>query len=369
METFFGRCNFLIWDFLFISVRWRYKALILFKLMLLQKRVVCFGSPVRPICSLILSIASLHPELLVQGFQQVACVKSVLLLLLLINFILIYFPCPRTSRPMSPMPDFNDKQNSPQSPPTPPSHDTVTTDNLFENDQETSDVPKDELSTSAEDSKNSDKNDKNSLTRESSIDTFASTMQTLCLISPKVWNAPFPIFTNGNLCLPYLSLPYMDLLTDPSVLGYTIGTSNILFQQKKQLADVLVDVEGCTIETADQELKRLLTLSTEDLRFVDYIVRHVQAPREDAEGSELWIRQQFQSYMLAMLRTSLLPDGSKEIEHFNGIFMAAWKRANCYCEWYELCKPDDNSIFENIPSGHPFAGTLSVADMKLKIAQ
>lgn len=62
--------------------------MILFKLILLQRRVICFGSPVRPICSLILGILSLHPEQLEQGLNQAACV--------------------RTSRPMSPMPDFGE---------------------------------------------------------------------------------------------------------------------------------------------------------------------------------------------------------------------------------------------------------------------
>lgn len=236
------------------------------------------------------------------------------------------------------------------------------------------------------------RSDKNSLPRDTSVDTLASklgkqlywehayydmvfclsvgTLLPLCSIAPKLWHAPLPIFTQGNLCLPYLSLPYMDLLSDPSVLGYTIGTSNILFQQKKQLADVLIDVEAGTIETADPELKRQLTLTTEDLRFVDYIVRHTQLPKEDAEGSEQWIRDQFQGYMLALLRTSLLTDDNKELEHFNGSFMAVWRQTNCYVTWLEKHKQfTDREPFENIPLGHPFAGTLSVADMKLKIAQ
>lgn len=69
-----------------IMLKWRHKVLILFKLLLLQKRVVCFSSPVRPMCGLILAITSLLPRLLEKGFQEVACV--------------------RTSRPLSPMPDF-----------------------------------------------------------------------------------------------------------------------------------------------------------------------------------------------------------------------------------------------------------------------
>lgn len=71
-----------------IVLQWRHKVLILFKLFLIQRRVVCFGSPVRGMCVLVLGIASLIPRLLEKGFQEVACV--------------------RTSRPLSPMPDFTD---------------------------------------------------------------------------------------------------------------------------------------------------------------------------------------------------------------------------------------------------------------------
>jgi hypothetical protein len=46
---------------------WKHKILILFKLILLEKRVLCYGSPVRPLCATILSIISLHPHLLNKG--------------------------------------------------------------------------------------------------------------------------------------------------------------------------------------------------------------------------------------------------------------------------------------------------------------
>lgn len=198
---------------------------------------------------------------------------------------------------------------------------------------------------------------------------FAGSLLPYCTIDPKSWGAPFPIFTNGTLCLPYLSLPYMDLLTDPSVNGYIIGTSNILFRQKRQIMDVLIDIENVSIETHDQDLRRQLTLTTEDLRFVDFVVRHVQFPKEDAEGSEQWIREQFQGYMMAILRTAVMaPDSSKDIEHFNVNFINAWRRTSSYQDWLNLPSTIDFD-FEQISAGHPFAGTLSVGDMKLKIAQ
>lgn len=214
----------------------------------------------------------------------------------------------------------------------------------------------------------------------------------------------------------------MDLLTDQSVRGYTIGTSNILFQQKRQLTDVFVDVEAGTIETANPDVRRQLQLTTEDLRFVDHVLRHVQAPREAAEGSELWIRAQFQGYMLALLRTALqqqqqanassavatvpnstsivagteatidadeissppaaavpanLPgavnaSNSKDAEHFNAFFVAEWLQTGGWREWRELMDADGERLQrleDDVSAGHPFAGTLSVGDMKLKLAQ
>lgn len=189
------------------------------------------------------------------------------------------------------------------------------------------------------------------------------------VIEANAWNAPLPIFTNGTLCLPYLSLSYMDFLTDPSVNGFIIGTSNILFRQKSQLMDVFIDVGTNTIEAHSLELRRQITLTTEDLRFIDYVVRHAQQPKEDAEGSEKWIRKQFQGYMLAMLRTAYVGStATRDVEHFNSSFITAWKQTDCYTKWAEDFKSSELDL-ERVYAGHPFAGSLSVGDMKLKFTQ
>ncbi len=54
-------------------------------------------------------------------------------------------------------------------------------------------------------------------------------------------------------------------------------------------------------------------LTTEDLRFADFLVRHVAEERHDVfldgvgwEGGDEWIRAQFRVYLLCLLRTSLL---------------------------------------------------------------
>lgn len=53
---------------------WKHKILVLFKLLLLEKRVLFYGSPVRPLCTTILSIISLHPHLLNKGLWN--CVEK-----------------------------------------------------------------------------------------------------------------------------------------------------------------------------------------------------------------------------------------------------------------------------------------------------
>lgn len=49
----------------------------MFKLFLLEKRVIFFGSPVKPVCSLIIAITSLHPQLLTHGLNEAAISKKI----------------------------------------------------------------------------------------------------------------------------------------------------------------------------------------------------------------------------------------------------------------------------------------------------
>ena len=46
----------------------------------------------------------------------------------------------------------------------------------------------------------------------------------------------------GVICHPYLSLQYYDLLQDPNVRGFVAGASNILYKQKRNALDVIVEV-------------------------------------------------------------------------------------------------------------------------------
>lgn len=73
-----------------------------------------------------------------------------------------------------------------------------------------------------------------------------------------------------------------------------------------------MQVEEARILIQDPELRRLVSLSTADLRFADYLVKHVTENRQDVfldgtgwEGGDEWIRAQFGLYVHSLLATSL----------------------------------------------------------------
>ncbi|XP_029031902.1 late secretory pathway protein AVL9 homolog [Osmia bicornis bicornis] len=401
-------------------LQFRHKVLLLFKLLLLEKKIVFYQSPVQPLCATILTLLSLYPGMIEHGLQQAACV--------------------RPSRPMSPIPTFDEEEisiknidnnlstNSVQN----NMSDTVKEhingnsnrnslcindnkdieamegkclDEFKKNNNENENVgmkvieveSAQECTESYAEENNSMYSSKsndnvhrvqsvntitlgtadtdNPLPRDTSNDALSDARLTnnitqIAHINPELCGLPLNIFTKGYLCLPYLSLPYLDLLADINVRGYIVGATNVLFKQKKQLIDVLVEVENTRIETSDPELRRQLHLTTEDLRFADYIVRHVSEPRKDIfldgvgwEGGDEWIRTQFRVYLLSMLRTSMQQD-TRQSDHYNSAFMAAWRATNNYKIWSSINKPEIN----NIDPGHPFAGQLSVQDMKLRLS-
>ncbi|CAH4037323.1 unnamed protein product [Pieris brassicae] len=349
---------------------WRHKALLLFKLLLLSRKVVIYGSPAGQLSTALLTVISLLPHCVEYGLSQSA------------NVVL--------SRPLSPVttaievnteefntlnasdPIFNGNSLvevlSPKE-----------TGNLFDEKDRVSrqsfdetllaDVDRQELPGREKCHSIGEKykpqkcvmeaQQSPTMARDMSVDGLYNLIGQ---IDQADCGFPLPLFEDGYLCLPYLSLQYLDLLSDSAVQGFVVGASNVLFKQKRQLFDVLVELNEMRIETADVALRRQLTLGTEDLRFADHVVRH--GPTQ----GDAWIRDQFATYLIYLLRTSLLPDGSREIESYNSQFMAAFKATNAYEKWLKITNNGDVEAFMNLIPMHPFAGQLSVADMKLKFA-
>lgn len=109
-----------------------------------------------------------------------------------------------------------------------------------------------------------------------------------------------------------MALQQHHLLSDVTVRGFVAGATNILFRQQKHLSDAIVEVEEALIQIHDPDLRKLLNPTTADLRFADYLVRHVTENRDDVfldgtgwEGGDEWIRAQFAVYIHALLAATL----------------------------------------------------------------
>jgi hypothetical protein len=161
-----------------------------------------------------------------------------------------------------------------------------------------------------------------------------------------------------------------------------VGATNILFKQKKDLVDAIVQMEDGSIEILDVNLKRNLVLTTADLRFAETIVKQVctdgKTPDGDSfmdgvgwEGGDEWIRAQFKYYLMCLMRTSLLEeDGSRQRDAFGSPYIYAWKNTNNWRIWNDYVNSEERNtpgIFSLAP-GHPCEGNISVTDMKLRLS-
>lgn len=208
----------------------------------------------------------------------------------------------------------------------------------------------------------------------------------LSQMDPEDCGFPLQIFTRGSFCLPYLSISYLDLLSDSRVRSFVIGATNFLFKQRREMYDVIVDMEENTIIIPDTKLKQALSLTIEDLRFMDYLQRHVNSSSgstgtiSSAEsafdpinhdttswlGGDEWIRYYFKIYTLYLLKAA---KSSFNLETFNAHFVRAWKlQTNNYRIWDATGKA---AMLAELQARHPFSSAtrgINFSDMKLKLS-
>lgn len=254
-----------------IVLNYKQKILVLFKLLLLEKKVVFWGSPVKDVCNFVISIITLFPGLIHKGLIHSCCVDGIF------------------------------TQRGAQTPRDP-------------------------------------------------------------------YGLPLAIFEEGSLFQPYMSLHNMTLLRKAKVSSFVVGSSNVLFKQQMHCPwDVLVDLETFNVDIPDPELNKLIDLSTEDLRFCEYLVAVVEASTESTgwEGSDDWLRLQFKAYLLCLLSTveNTLEEDLLEQHQFNGQFCKAWCQSNNFRRWDRT----DHPGMENFHKGHPFQGDITISDLRLRI--
>ena len=191
----------------------------------------------------------------------------------------------------------------------------------------------------------------------------------VCSLGLQELGLPLRLYTAGNLCHPYLSLPYLDILTQPCIRGYTIGATNALFKAKKDLSHVVIDIDEDKLEITEPDLKRALNLTTEDLRFIDGIIRVVGEYETGGggawEGGDEWVRAQFRFYLVCLLRSSLEPAESGVMHLFHSHYMELLRETRFHRSWSRGPHP---GALSGLVVGHPCSGAVGVADVKLRLA-
>uniref|UniRef100_A0A915C012 UDENN domain-containing protein n=2 Tax=Parascaris univalens TaxID=6257 RepID=A0A915C012_PARUN len=199
------------------------------------------------------------------------------------------------------------------------------------------------------------------------VDEKTSSRKLTCTLNTDSYGFPLSIFTKGSLFHPYLSISYLDMIRSDSTRAYCIGATNALFIQRRDSIDVIVTMndegEG-DVDIVNPELRRALSLTAADLRFADFITKGVDANAQSAnwEGGDEWVRLQMRAYLLSLMAT-VRADLREPLSDFNEVFVDEWKLTNNYRIWSSGHYPDLPSA---VP-GHPFAGGLGVSDVLLRV--
>ncbi|KRX81652.1 Late secretory pathway protein AVL9 -like protein [Trichinella sp. T6] len=308
---------------------YRHRTLMLFKLVLLEKRIFFNISPVGSLCSNILALISLFPRMIDFGMSHSAS----------------YSPLLEDSNLNSDEMNSS-KEDNDNSLPLNTNNDDNDDDGSGGDGEQTSECKR------------------NSENRHLSNNTIATELPL------DAYGFPLAIFTKGSVLHPYLSLPYMDWLESDHVRAYVVGFTNTLFKQKKELFDAMITIDeenGIDIEIPDVRLRRLLVLSAADLRFIDGVLK--TAFQDDSsisqftkwEGGDEWIRFQFSQYLISLLLTAASDDTSY-YDDFNAAFVHSYKTTHNFLLWY-------SGGFHkqmNFPAGHICHGQLNLADFKLR---
>uniref|UniRef100_A0A914DUV4 UDENN domain-containing protein n=1 Tax=Acrobeloides nanus TaxID=290746 RepID=A0A914DUV4_9BILA len=212
----------------------RHRILILFKLLLLEKRVMFEIFPVNILGDVMMGLISLFPALLEEGLFEAA------------SYSVRRF-CSPSNLACEESHDNNDVRENELFQLN--NHDSkISPDDIRIKIQDAVEVGQDIAATTSGDSSSNHNNPSSFNTNE--------------------YGFPLSIFTKGSLFHPYLSINQLDLIRSDNTRAYCIGVTNAIFKQRREFIDVIVSIneqkEG-QIEILNPELRQQLSLSTQDL--------------------------------------------------------------------------------------------------------
>ncbi|XP_053495466.1 late secretory pathway protein AVL9 homolog [Ictalurus furcatus] len=363
-----------------LILHFKHKVLVLFKLILLEKKVLFYVSPVNRLVGTLMTVLSLFPGMIERGLpdsshyhpkssqsETTDIIKSVDLTQNTEVFV---------AEPAASQSDGFTGTKANSSPPDWPDSEWESLDPSVLEEEEEQDGGRSAQAECIEPESNTPitvqpKATPAQTAQHTHTDTHSDAHQHTPLLEEDRCGLPLAIFTKGYLCLPYMALQQHHLLCDVRVRGFVAGATNILFRQQRHLSDAIVDVEEGVIHIADPELRRVLSLTTADLRFCDFLLKSVSEHSEDVfldgtgwEGGDEWIRAQFTHYMHTLLASTLQQDNEKLLADYGSAFISTWRVTHNYRAWSSTHHP---TIAEVTP-GHPFQGQYSVADVKLRFS-
>jgi len=324
----------------------RHDTLRLLKLLLLEKRIIIYGSGTQKIGNVILAMLSLFPKLLdsqILAYNDDTSADF--------NDAISYEA--KKSEVTSPVNDSNANNSINESSSVlPPSNNQSVSSDLDK--KRSAPVTPHEFENATSMRENSNEFDKPAPKRQFKLTNLDKENQKVKFCS---YGHPLGIFTHGNFVHPYTCLAQMQKLetTEKSRIGYLVGSSNDLMRMKwKSFGDVLINLEDNSMNIKSLVLAHQVQLTTADLRFIDKIVETCTKKNKEVdnnkntepgskltpsttldslnscdpiewEGGDEWIRTQFATYINSFLAVSKYDFNPQLAGDFNTDFLHAWK--------------------------------------------
>ncbi|KOH49044.1 AVL9p protein involved in exocytic transport from the Golgi [Saccharomyces cerevisiae] len=223
------------------------------------------------------------------------------------------------------------------------------------------------------------------------VDSFKSSNRESVL---RFLGFPLPIFEKGGLFSPYTPLQQMNDIRSERTLFFMIGSSNtLLAEQKEELCHIFVNTDNSTVDILDKTLNPVLQLSSHDKKWIESISGIVsdtwnenddETPKNSQfEGSEDFIRWQFEDYLTGLLSSVKLSDyldlhkendqalktipedmlNSNPVHLFNLNWVQSWKETQNFLIFNSRT---DDRLFDLFPPKHIYNGadTLSLLQQR-----
>lgn len=206
---------------------------------------------------------------------------------------------------------------------------------------------------------------------------------------------PLQVFGKGGVFSPYTPLQEMDDLLK-NCKFFVMGTSNSLFINNGDTPfyDLLINVDTCKVEYINKTSlpDNVMNLTYQDRRWIEDMAHLVISTWDENdpftptnagfEGSEDYIRNQFEDYLTSLLATAKLfdfqeknpaldrsrstdLDGDKQLQFFNKAWAAEWMKTQNYDIFMTFT---DDRIFDLFEPKHLYSEMTPMSSFKGKFS-